>query len=98
MFVRLQLSDDEVILEVEDDGIGFTFPDRWVELARQEHPGLIGVSERAELVGGKMNITSSPGKGTSIQVIISRTYQEEIWNGQGAQNETVEKKLWDLSV
>jgi signal transduction histidine kinase len=67
-------------------------------MARQGHLGLIGVSERAELVGGKMRIFSSPGKGTRIQVTVPRTFQEEMWNIEAAHNETMEKKIWDLSV
>jgi signal transduction histidine kinase len=98
VIVRLQLSDEEIFLEVDDNGNGFDVPTRWVQMARQGHLGLIGVSERAELVGGKMRIFSSSGKGTRVQVTVPRTFQEEMWNIEAAHNETMEKKIWDLSV
>jgi signal transduction histidine kinase len=98
IIIRFTLSDKEINLEVEDNGIGFDVPKRWVEMARQGHLGLVGVSERTELVGGKIKITSSSGKGTVVQVTVPRAFQEEMWNNDGKQHETMERKLWDLSV
>jgi signal transduction histidine kinase/FixJ family two-component response regulator len=66
--VRLKVDPKVVSLEVEDNGGGFTVPRRWIELARKGHLGIVGAKERAEAVGGKLNIISSPGEGTLIQV------------------------------
>jgi signal transduction histidine kinase len=55
-------------LEIKDDGRGFEVPGRLIHLARQGHLGLVGAAERAEAVGGKMEIISKPGAGTLIRV------------------------------
>jgi signal transduction histidine kinase len=66
--VCLLLQKDQVVLEIKDDGRGFSVPDRLIQLARKGHLGLVGASERAEAVGGKMEIISTPGEGTLIRV------------------------------
>jgi len=73
--VRFSLDHLQVILEVEDNGCGFTVPKRWIDLARQGHLGLVGASERAEAEGGKLSVTSEPGKGTRVQVTIPHQVQ-----------------------
>lgn len=55
-------------LWVRDDGAGFAVPERWIELARDEHFGLVGMSERAESMDGKMTLHSVPGRGTELTV------------------------------
>ena len=60
--VRLHISDQELSLEISDDGVGFD-----IEAARLAAGlGLISMRERIHLIGGEFNITSSPGKGTRL--------------------------------
>jgi PAS domain S-box-containing protein len=66
--VRLRLDPEQVILEIQDDGVGFEVPQRWVGLVRQGHYGLVGAAERAEAVGGRLHIESKPGEGTLVRV------------------------------
>jgi PAS domain S-box-containing protein len=66
--VRLQLASQRVILEIEDNGVGFTAPQDWLELARQGHLGLVGMRERAEAVKGNLILRSAPSEGTWIHV------------------------------
>jgi signal transduction histidine kinase len=55
---------ENVKLFIEDDGIGFD-PD----LSENSHRlGLVGMRERAEMLGGTLTVESSPGIGTSIIV------------------------------
>lgn len=64
------VEDDTARLEIVDDGVGFdTF----------EHPlggdemggyGLLSMAERAEIVGGRLNIRSRPGAGTAVTATI----------------------------
>jgi two-component system, chemotaxis family, CheB/CheR fusion protein len=61
--VLLETRERTVTLVVEDDGIGFDVTDR--ELA-ETGIGLIGMRERAGLVGATLEIESSPGHGTSV--------------------------------
>ncbi len=70
LWVRFDLTDNQVTLEVEDNGKGFIMPRRWVELVRQGHLGLVGMRERVEAIGGKLTITSEPGQGTLIRVVV----------------------------
>jgi signal transduction histidine kinase len=71
--VRLQFGDKNVTLEVEDDGSGFDID----MLRNPERPswGLLGMEERASLLGGRFRISSQPGKGTRVEVTIP--YEQE---------------------
>jgi two-component system CheB/CheR fusion protein len=67
--VRLSLpGTEQLILEVEDDGQGFIVPEHWVDLARRRHLGIVGMSERAEAIGGHLEIQSTPGQGTLVRI------------------------------
>jgi PAS domain S-box-containing protein len=68
LWVRFDLTDTRVTLEIEDNGKGFIIPERWIELVRQGHLGLVSIRERVEAIGGKLTIISEPGKGTLIRV------------------------------
>ena len=63
--VMLERRSDHVILVVEDDGVGF-------ELGEEGESGrgfgLLGMQERATLVGASLQIESAVGKGTTILV------------------------------
>lgn len=59
----------QVHLEIEDDGCGFD-PSQLSLHSEQRHLGLISMSERAELLGGKFQLYSSPGAGTRIEIRI----------------------------
>ena len=63
--VRLRLSATEARLTVADDGSGFT-PGR----ASESSLGLAGMSERAALLGGRLEVTSAPGKGATVRATI----------------------------
>jgi signal transduction histidine kinase len=66
--VRLSTLGGSVHLVVEDDGRGFR-PSR-VGRNRNGTPcyGLVGMRERAELVGARLQVTSTVGSGTRVQV------------------------------
>ncbi len=69
--VRLQFKEspeNTVVLEIEDHGKGFKVPERWIKLVRKGHLGLVGANERAQNIGGQLQIISSPGQGTLIRV------------------------------
>ncbi len=63
--VLLEQRDRSVVLIIEDDGRGF---ESEKTLNRRKGLGLIGMRERAALVGGNLQIESSKGKGTTIFV------------------------------
>jgi signal transduction histidine kinase len=58
----------EFVLHVQDDGKGFSAPERVSDLAAAGHYGLMGMQERAELIGGRLSIQSAPGSGTTVEL------------------------------
>lgn len=69
--VRLSFgpADDGVRLVVADDGNGF--PNDWIAVAEDRGSyGMVGMRERAELIGGRLTVTSRPGRGTTVEVIV----------------------------
>jgi signal transduction histidine kinase len=68
--LSLEFSSKTVTLKVEDDGVGFNMPDNPAEYAAKGHFGLLGLKERAELIGASLSIITSPGKGTSLTVTL----------------------------
>ena len=65
--VRVSLCQEEenILLVVEDDGIGFRESDLSNSLGSL---GLLGMKERAQFCGGEVQISSSPGSGTTVTV------------------------------
>lgn len=62
------------IAVIEDDGQGFEIGDATGEY----HLGLLGMRERAELLGGRLTIESSPGQGTSVFVELPLQTEENV--------------------
>lgn len=56
--------DDELLLQVIDNGVGFEPDDR----KRMLGHGLSNIEERARSIGGSWHIASSPGQGTTVTV------------------------------
>ena len=69
--VELDFSDGEIRLSITDDGAGFTPAKNISDLARLSKLGLLGMKERAELVGGSFEVQSNPGEGTRIKVAVT---------------------------
>ena len=66
--VRVGEHDGALVVEVSDDGIGFE-PGR-AEL-RSRHLGLTSMEERARELGGRLEIRSSPGRGTTVRLEVT---------------------------
>jgi two-component system NarL family sensor kinase len=66
--VSLVFSADRVTLSVQDDGCGFDL-DRLQNVQRPSW-GLLGMEERASLLGGELSIVSKPGLGSLVKVTI----------------------------
>ena len=62
--VSLQGIDHDVLLSVQDDGIGFD----WAEVKQNPGLGFLSMRERARLIYGELSIKSEPEKGTVITV------------------------------
>ncbi|MCJ7512768.1 MAG: histidine kinase [Anaerolineales bacterium] len=68
--VRLKLGcNHDVSLMVEDDGAGFD--DRLVQASPTgEHMGLFGIRERVAALGGRLEVASAAGRGTTLRVLL----------------------------
>lgn len=66
--VELTFSPEAVSLVIQDNGTGFQAPRTPAELAIEGHFGLLGIAERADLIGAALEIQSTPGKGTLIKI------------------------------
>ena len=64
----MRYSPRKVVLEIRDNGRGFAIPEPSYNLAYSGKLGLVGMQERAKLIGGKLNIKSRPGKGTVVRL------------------------------
>jgi PAS domain S-box-containing protein len=56
---------NEIVLVIEDDGIGFD-SEATRKTGSDRGLGLLGMRERAAIIGGTVEIESSPGKGTTV--------------------------------
>lgn len=73
IIVKLEWLRDEINVVVKDDGTGFD-----VENIREGSFGLIGMRERIDLLKGKIDISSSIGKGTIVMIKIPIPTEEEL--------------------
>jgi len=79
--ISMGVQENEVYLQIKDDGHGFE-PNRLSSKAiDMQHWGLIGIQERIELVGGKLSISSDPAHGTSLLVTVPLMRSEVLLNG-----------------
>jgi len=66
--VSLTHENEQVALTVEDDGEGFDVEKAFKGDAASDCFGLLGMRERARMVGGELEISSKPGSGTTVGV------------------------------
>jgi PAS domain S-box-containing protein len=66
--LELVYKERQCLLRVKDDGQGFAVD----QISLDKRFGLLGMSERAEHIGGELIIKSQPGQGTEIVVIVNR--------------------------
>jgi signal transduction histidine kinase len=67
--VRLAAEDESVRLVIADDGRGFDL-DELGEPDDRHAYGLVGIRERAELIGASLTLLARPGTGTTIEVVV----------------------------
>jgi len=64
---------DKIEMVVSDNGIGFEAPNTPADFAPSGHFGLLGMYERADLIGARLTIHSVPGKGTQLTIQLPET-------------------------
>ncbi|BCU78723.1 hypothetical protein llg_34380 [Luteolibacter sp. LG18] len=74
--VRILRMDQGVRMEISDDGRGF--PANGIASSRRKKGlGILGMRERAEMVGGVFTLESTPGKGTTVRLDLPDGYPAE---------------------
>ena len=75
--VKMENRQEGLTLLIQDEGCGFD--PTAASSSEQDSYGILGMSERAALLGGKMRIISAPGSGT--QVIVELPVGGELKSG-----------------
>lgn len=75
--VILEKRGKEVVLVVEDNGVGFDTTNIGIERTSGRGLGLIGMRERAAIVGGAIEIESTPGGGTTVFVRVPANFADK---------------------
>lgn len=70
IWVRLGQREDKLVVEVEDDGVGFDVAKVLQGYESRESFGLLNMRERAEIVGGELTMVSAVGQGTTVMLRI----------------------------
>ncbi len=76
-FIKMNINDDIVAVDIEDDGEGFNlkhlYPTGSHEALDRRGLGLMGMKERVSLINGTIHICSTPSQGTQIEIRIPLT-------------------------
>jgi signal transduction histidine kinase len=68
--LRFAVDSNTARLEIVDDGVGFDTFENPLGGDEMGGYGVLSMAERAELVGGRLNIRSRPGAGTAVTATI----------------------------
>ncbi|MDP4262385.1 MAG: PAS domain S-box protein [Bacteroidota bacterium] len=71
--VMIELRDNQFILTIRDNGKGFDI----TGISDKKTLGLLGMKERTEMIGGEYKISSVPGEGTAVTVVVPLKIMEE---------------------
>ncbi len=77
--VRIKHQAGRIELTVQDNGRGFSVADRTMRTAESRDGtgfGLLGLAERARILGGTLTTASAPGQGTTIELKLAAPRRE----------------------
>jgi signal transduction histidine kinase len=66
--LRITFDQQEIRLDVTDNGVGFDLPKSPTDFASNGHFGLLGIHERVDLIGARLELESAKDKGTQLRV------------------------------
>ncbi len=70
--VKLELTEKQITVHIDDDGVGFPVEEA-LQSREAGHFGLLGMQERIQLLDGKVEFKSTPGKGTRVLITLPFT-------------------------
>jgi len=78
VFIAAHIDESNLTITVEDDGTGFDV-DKLFKLPVESGRGLglMGMKERAKLLGGKLYVYSKPGEGTKVCIVVPMEAHEQ---------------------
>jgi signal transduction histidine kinase len=68
--IRLTCTKDQLEMNVKDNGRGFVLQEALERARSEKRFGLIGMQERAYLMGGTLETETAPGRGTTLRVVL----------------------------
>jgi signal transduction histidine kinase len=68
--IDILVKPDQVVVRVADNGVGFDVAKVQAQYVERGSFGMMNMEERAELIGGRLNLQSQPGKGTVVTVTV----------------------------
>lgn len=68
--IRLNCTEDQLEMKVKDNGRGFVLQEALDRAQSEKRFGLVGMQERAYLMGGSLETETAPGKGTMLRVVL----------------------------
>jgi PAS domain S-box-containing protein len=68
----------KLIIKIKDDGIGFNVEEQLKKGLKEKKLGLRSIQERANLMGGKLRLKSTQGKGTTV--VLEMPYEKKNHN------------------
>jgi signal transduction histidine kinase len=72
IWVRLAEQAGELMVMVQDDGVGFDTTAVESSYEQRGSLGMVNIRERAELVGARLTLRSAPGQGTEVMIRVPR--------------------------
>jgi signal transduction histidine kinase len=75
--IQLERIEEQLVLRISDDGCGFHLAEMQARAIAGNSTGVLGMQERATLIGGQLGIHSRPGEGTTFELACPwRTHEE----------------------
>ncbi len=68
--VKIVMEGQNVVARVSDNGRGFDVAETGKDYEKRSSYGMVNMRERAELIGGTLDLQSSVGKGTMVTVVV----------------------------
>ena len=75
--VSVSFDKQQVMVTVEDDGIGFEVGPTLAKAEEEKKFGMVGMHERAHLLGGSLHLQSTPQSGTEVTAVIPLRARQE---------------------